>query len=212
MQRNWTDIGSDVNWRDYGGRWARHIAGTRYHVVRFENCAEWGDGATRYHCDLQEVDIASDSLASALQSVGCDDESPCDLAKVEALASYGAYAPLWQEAGANAHALLRAAKRESRMLATDADAYEERMERPVNAIGSTAREYAAGDLQSAMTRARPVVRVLKHSDLRKCRFFIFLPSHYRADGSCKCDDAEERARLIQEADYQPSDFDGIPLR
>ncbi len=161
LGKGWTDIGSDVNWSEYGGRWARHIAGTRYHVIRFENCEEWGDGATGYHCDLQEVDITNERLSSALNS--CD--LPADgldeygepfkhwhLMVVEALSSYGAYAPLWQEAGTNSHKLLRAAKRESRLLATDDEAYQVRMDRPVNAIGSTAREYATGDVNSAILR------------------------------------------------------------
>lgn len=154
----WIDIGSDVNWREYGGRWARHVGGTRYHVLRFEGCEEWGDGATGYHCDLSEVDLACDPerIASALQCVGMDldDLEPQyhELATVEALASSGAAAPLWQEAGANAHRLIRAGKSESRLLSRDAAAYEARLDRPVNKIGSTAREYAAGDLNSAILR------------------------------------------------------------
>lgn len=159
LGKAWTDIGSDCDWQGYGGRWARHIEGTRYHVIRFENCEEWGDGATGYHCDLHEVDIASEQLASAGECRGiaadwCDeygDPLP-ELAKAEALSSYGAYAPLWQDASANSWALIRAAKRESRTLASDSEAYEARMARPVNRIGSTAREYAAGDTASAILR------------------------------------------------------------
>jgi len=157
--RGWTDIGSDVNWKDYGGRWARHIDGTRYHVLRFENCAEWGDGATGYHCDLAEVDVASPQLEKALGCSGLSLEDMADIqeqhrewAKVDALASYGAAAALWQDGGPNAHKLMRAAKAESRMLERDAAALDERLDRPVNKIGSTAREYAAGDINSAILR------------------------------------------------------------
>ena len=163
LGKSWTDIGSDVNWSEYGGRWARHIEGTRYHVIRFENCAEWGDGATGYHCDLQEVDACGDNVAAALECCdmpldGLDEYGaaiPSDayvMMKVYAMSSYGAYAPLWQDAGKNAHKLLRAAKRESRLLSTNAVEYEARMDRPVNKIGSTAREYAAGDMHSAILR------------------------------------------------------------
>ena len=155
MARAWVDIGSDVNWIDYGGRWARHVSGTRYHVIRFENCSEWGDGATGYHCDLSEVDIASPKLESALACCGLTMAEIADIqekhrewAKAEALSSYGAAAPLWQEAGKNAHALIRAAKRESRMLASDPEALEERLDRPVNAIGTSARNYALGRILS----------------------------------------------------------------
>lgn len=161
--RTWHDIGSDVNWTEYGGRWARRIDATRYHVIRFENCAEWGDGATGYHCDLSEVDITNGQLADALES--CD--VPTDgldeygqvippnvyrLMLVEALSGYGAYAPLWSDSGRNAHKLVRAAKAESRRLRRDAGAYYKAMDRPVNKIGSTAREYAAGDISSAILR------------------------------------------------------------
>jgi hypothetical protein len=159
--KQWTDIGSDVNWSEYGGKWARHISGTRYHVIRFENCAEWGDGATGYHCDLQEVDTTNPQLLGALDSAGLphdgldeygDPFEPWELMKVGALSGHGAYAPLWQEAGTNSHKLLRAAKRESRLLASDTVAYEQRMDRPVNKVGSTAREYATGDVSSAILR------------------------------------------------------------
>jgi hypothetical protein len=33
---------------------------------------------------------------------------------------------------------------------------------------------------------------LKQSDMRRCRFAILLPSHYRDDGTCRCNDAEHR--------------------
>lgn len=164
-KRTWYDIGSDVNWIDYGGKWARHIEGTRYHVIRFENCADWGDGATGYHCDLSEVDIDSPQLQSALKCCGypieregkqffeADRKTPLlPLNAVEALSSYGAHAPLWQASSRNAHALLREAKGESKRLQRDAKAYLKAMDRPVNAIGSTAREYAAGDMLSGVLR------------------------------------------------------------
>ncbi len=155
----WTDIGSDVNWREYGGNWARHIDGTRYHVIRFINMVDacGRDATDTYLCELVEVDTTSDRLADALDSsdgqlteqdviIGSEWKS------VEALSSYGAYAPLWQYSGENAHAIVREAKRQSRYLCSDAMAYEARMDRPVNAIGSTAREYAAGDMLSGILR------------------------------------------------------------
>lgn len=151
LGKAWTDIGSDVNWSDHGGRWARHIEGSRYHVIRFENCREWGDGATGYHCDLQEVTIDNPQLDRARAWCGlaedwCDDhgEPLPTLAKVEALSSCGAYAPIWQDSGRNAHALLRAARRESRTLQRDTAEYGARMDRPVNAVGTSARDYGLG--------------------------------------------------------------------
>jgi len=155
LGKAWIDIGSDVDWQGHGGRWARHIEGTRYHVIRFENCEDWGDGATGYHCDLQEVTIDNPQLEQAMRSTCGNEllsETPPEAhnwVKVEALSSYGAYAPLWQEASGNSWALLRAAKRESRLLATDSAEYEDRMDRPVNAIGTSARNYGLGRILSS---------------------------------------------------------------
>lgn len=56
------------------------------------------------------------------------------------------------------------------------------------------------------------VRTIKHSDLRRCPFTIFVADHYRADGSCKCDDPEHRAMMIRDWEYSEKDFRGIPLR
>jgi hypothetical protein len=49
-------------------------------------------------------------------------------------------------------------------------------------------------------------------DCLKCPFVILLPSHYRTDGSCKCDDARERAIMIKEWGYKKNSFKDIPLR
>lgn len=57
-----------------------------------------------------------------------------------------------------------------------------------------------------------VIRRIKHSDMLKCPFVIMVASHYRDDGSCKCDDPEERAMMIREWEYKKSDFRKIPLR
>lgn len=56
------------------------------------------------------------------------------------------------------------------------------------------------------------VRHIRQGDIRRCRFYILMPEHYRDDGTCKCDDAAHRAMMIREWEYSPSDFDGIPLR
>jgi hypothetical protein len=56
------------------------------------------------------------------------------------------------------------------------------------------------------------IRILKQSDILKCKFGILLPEHYREDGSCKCDDAEHRKLMIREWRYTERDFKLIPLR
>lgn len=56
------------------------------------------------------------------------------------------------------------------------------------------------------------VRLIKQSDIGKCPFVIMVPEHYRDDGSCKCDDTDERKRMIEEWDYTEKMFKDIPLR
>lgn len=201
---------------------------------------ERGHGPVRLHAIVNEHD----------GSIVVDDIKQVILVKVECCIQYGLGAPLETFLGKVRPKNLRAtARRYAEELMKDAKRLEERLDRPVNNIGSTAREYGKGDLTSALLRDTPGtdpvsmrimrkmhgivevkpeptvvtgtlhpdgslsnVRHLKHSDLKKCPFFIFLPDHYRDDGSCKCDDAEERKRLIESADYSEADFAGIPLR
>lgn len=152
MRNLWIDIGSDVNWIDYGGVWARQVDATRWFVLQFANCADWGD--TGYDVELSEVDTEADpqTLARACDCVGLDQDDATPLELVAAMHSDGAKAPLYSQAGTNAHQLVRAARREARVLIADSDVYRARMDRPVNAIGSTAREYQAGDIRSAVLR------------------------------------------------------------
>ena len=56
------------------------------------------------------------------------------------------------------------------------------------------------------------VRTLAQSDIAACPFVIFVAEHYRPDGSCKCDDADERVKMISEWGYTADDFAAIPLR
>ena len=42
------------------------------------------------------------------------------------------------------------------------------------------------------------VRLIKQSDISRCPHLIMVPSHYRDDGSCKCDDPDEQAMMIGE--------------
>lgn len=54
-------------------------------------------------------------------------------------------------------------------------------------------------------------RYLKQSAVGNCPFYIFLPEHYREDGSCKCSNAEHRKMMIKEWEYSKKDFKDIPL-
>src|SRR5512146_137222 len=101
--RTWVDIGSDVNWQEYGGLWARKVDKVRYQVIRFENTNDWGESpGYRYHCDLSEVRLDSPHLTEARRCCDVDDEQAKEpLALVYAMHSYGCVAPLWQDGGNN---------------------------------------------------------------------------------------------------------------
>jgi hypothetical protein len=115
--KGWIDIGSDVNWPEYGGKWARRALDGSYYVIDFMNmydaCGEEEckrDGQAQYVCEVKRVDLGDLSLKSALDWVGlaaspegiiCPHsgdlvaEGPrCELVLVEACVSYGCAQPL----------------------------------------------------------------------------------------------------------------------
>ena len=53
---------------------------------------------------------------------------------------------------------------------------------------------------------------MQTSNIKSCPHYIMVPEHYRADGSCKCDDPEHREFMKREWDYDDESFAGIPLR
>ena len=55
------------------------------------------------------------------------------------------------------------------------------------------------------------IRYIRQADIVACEHSIFMASHYRRDGSCRCDEPVERAMMIREWGYDASDFQR-PLR
>lgn len=45
----------------------------------------------------------------------------------------------------------------------------------------------------------------------KCPFLIMVPEHFRSDGTCKCDCAVERARMVAEWEYTLEDFQRVGI-
>ncbi len=160
----------DVNFTDHGGKWYRKVAPGRYHVIELSN----GHGGSRYNVTLCEVDLfalacpnneGTAPLCGALRSCGyaLDAEQGIvneydgelvakfgpvfELVCVEAAHGYGCKAHLSDEYGSNWRKLMKAASRESRSL-DDPDAYAEAMDRPVNALGTSARNYMLGNIFS----------------------------------------------------------------
>jgi hypothetical protein len=167
--RGWTDLGSDVSWDDYGGKWGRAAKDGSWFVVRFENmydaCSEGEckrNGQAQYIAETLRVnlpELTEKQIKSALDCVG---QSAEDLSAdphvrgaqlTEACVAYGFYEPLDTFSGDVYPARLRAqARRAAEALMRDASALETARERPVNRIGSTAAEYGRGDLDSALFR------------------------------------------------------------
>jgi len=222
MAKRFHFLSGDINYLDYGGKWYRKVDSTRFHIIKLINMWDATGETNQDKYNVSEVDITSPQLKEACECADCGDS---ELEKAESLHSYGAAAPLGNWSGSNSRELLTQAKRESREL-DNPKAYEAAMSRPVNLLGSTAREYANGDIDSAINRYKESkiqfgtlttegtvinVREIKHSSICKCPFFILVPDHYRSDGSCKCNDRAERDKMIAEWEYKEEDFANIPL-
>jgi hypothetical protein len=114
-----------------------------------------------FNCEVQRVDLSDmskEQIESARKCVGMDlNDLPADcheLATVEACVQYGAAQPLESFNGAKYPERIRAqARRYAEACRRDAALLADRLDRPVNAIGSTAAEYARGDISSALFRS-----------------------------------------------------------
>jgi len=161
----WHFLTGDVNWSTYSGSWYRHISGRQYHVIELINLIDaMGDDAEcTYDVSLKLIDldtVPEKELDDALSSMGLDDETfarvfegdDADIGFVEALASYGLFAPMGEWGGNNRRILMRQAKSESGRLANDSNYLQSQLARPVNRLGSTALEFSTGDMDSALIR------------------------------------------------------------
>lgn len=140
---------------DYGGKNFRQSGIRQFQFIELidmdDACGRDNDGKPKYNVSLRLVDLNVIPVATqASVTESCDLENS-DLAIAEACDSYGCYAPLGNWNGNNARHLLRLAYRLANLL-LDSSALESQLDRPVNAIGSSAREVMAGDFTSAMQR------------------------------------------------------------
>lgn len=149
----------DRDVRQCGGKWYRQLDDTTYHVIELINMwdATGEEDQSQYNVSLAEIDLmnySEKSIKSAVDSCGyVDNDNPLNvLMVIEAIHSYGQYAPMGDWNGDNYKQLLKQAKNESHRL-DDRDYHVAQMNRPVNRIGSTAFEYMQGDTTSAMIRS-----------------------------------------------------------
>jgi hypothetical protein len=154
----WQYMG-DVNMLDYGGTNSRCIGARKFQFIELINmdnaCGRDNQGQPKYVIELRLVDLDAISPANLKLALECcgqeHQESPADEILAECCNSYGCHAPLESWSGNNARKLLRTTYKLANELA-EPDKLESRLDRPVNRIGSTAREFMAGDFTSAMQR------------------------------------------------------------
>lgn len=170
--KNWQELSGDVSWEDYGGKWCRKDPSHdgRYYVLDFINmdeaCGSDNEGHDTYLCEVKIVELnelSAETLKSAMECCGLDfddwnsppTQEQRELAYVDCCVGYGCAAPVHTEGGSSYPLRVRAAaRRYAEELMADAEAAEHALDQPVNRIGSTAREYGRGDLDSAMDRIR----------------------------------------------------------
>ena len=154
----WIDLGSDVNWIDHGGSWGCKAPDGSWYIVQWTDMhdATGDDSGDRWLAEVRRIALAEvppRELASALQCVGCEDSDPSELACIEACNSYGVYSPLESFGGSKYAERIRAsARRYALGLMSDASALDSALDRPVNAIGTTAREWGRGDIDAPLRR------------------------------------------------------------
>jgi hypothetical protein len=158
----------DVNWEDYGGKWYRQTSPSTYLVMSIfcweEETGELGPEESTHNVELSEVDLSDEeSLTEALRSSGWEiedgkvvnsydgSEVGGELAMVEAMHGYGCKAPLGNWNGSDIKRLMTKAGKKAALL-DDPEEYEDALNRPVNAIGSTAREFQRGEMVAPILR------------------------------------------------------------
>jgi hypothetical protein len=118
-----------------------------------------------YEAQLRWIDLSQISPASAenaLECIGAEKfirELETNQARMEvladALSEFGEYGPMGVWTSAHRDRARAKARKEYWRLMEDEEYLHAQKERPVNKIGSTAREYMRGDVHSALRRADP---------------------------------------------------------
>jgi len=76
LGKRWSYSG-DVDMLSYGGRFIRHVAARRYHVIEFTNmddaCGSDNEGKPPYVVELREIDLDACDVRGAAHSCGFDE-------------------------------------------------------------------------------------------------------------------------------------------
>ena len=159
----WRWLTGDGSWDDYGGTWYRRARDGAWWVIRFDNGHEHDPELPRYLCQLKRLDfgdIEASAIVDALKSCGlsrqCDgslvnelgdeiESRHAMLAIVDACVSYGLGSPMIDDSSETHAVRLRGrVAKEAERLMKDSAALEDALDRPVNAIMTSARDYGSG--------------------------------------------------------------------
>lgn len=184
MRGGWKVLNGDANWEEYGAIWCKQndLDGVWW-AVRFENRAEWGDGASGYECSVLRVflpGVPPSEINAALSSCGwkmCHTERAIicphsgdvvekfegkhfEMVLLDALIGYGTYSPMGSESGECWPLRVRAAgRRLAEELMSDGGACVAALARPVNKLGATAADFGRGDAMAPLrSKADAVLR------------------------------------------------------
>lgn len=173
--KGWLDVGSDGNWEDHYGLWGRQAPDGTHFFIRFINMEDAcgrnaleGPNPMRYHCEVLQValrELDAKTISSIVKCCGLDTDELAKLPSEEtelrlatAACEYGCHAPLYEESGMAHPARIRAAcYREAESLMSDVVRLDASLNRPVNRLGSTARDFRGGDAMAGLARYQEAV-------------------------------------------------------
>lgn len=177
--KGWSDVGSDCNWEDYGGLWGKRAGDGVWFFVRFDNMLEHmgaeemqASGTEPLCAQVKQVDLNEvplKELKSAMESCGPDDIEAIDeeyheLIHAEACQSYGCSAPLDEFFGTNPVHVRAEAFRAAEYYMQDDLALEDALDKPVNKLGSTARDFRGGNCLAGLERYAAQVQATGAAD------------------------------------------------
>lgn len=168
----------DVNWQEYGGSFisAKYNNGDWDYWLVME-VLNLDETDAKYNVSVMVVSpeaAGNTNLSKALAQYGFEEQDAevpeyfnSDIGKVEALATYGIKAQVWNENGNNLAKLMLKAKRD---LVTINGLFGFFMDSPQNGIGSTGWDLVAGNVMAGLDRYRETIAEgveLTHSPVLK---------------------------------------------
>ncbi len=168
--KNWDTLIGDVNWEVYGGSWGKQDPSnlSRFWILDFTNmldaCGESMPDGKNNICDVRLVDLSeipAEDIRSALECCGFDSQESIEeqfnhnpdkfsMFLAECCSQYGTYAPMGSESSRYPMRARARARRLAIELMGDESQTDDCLNRPANAIGSSARDFMRGDILAGL--------------------------------------------------------------